>query len=458
MAEDAADFDTGEVNEANDSSTGEAAGDAAADYAQAEQNASTTETDAARAEAKRARTALNDAQAANIAQLAPDGVDSAAVADAATRANEGVQSAESLTDARNKGDTAEQSADPGEAKANKALSEMQARLGELMKEGVDKKANKTLSKSNYSRWRSLMDTHETAVENLANALKGDSPGEVEDAETKANASADALDKLLEEPSNKDFKTELDASEGSIEWAKWGKLLGVLGGLGGLFALCWWIAKQKTGCYLYKSGDKNKLDSFGDASCQATNKKPDVESDCSCQVDGSGTTHDKICGSTPDPTNKNAQYPMCCNGDNGGQPPCNVTSDAKTTIYYGYNKYNALDVMSSPITSIPNLFKDLGNGIGDLLKTVLKWVLIAAAICAAVGFLFFIGKIIFARLMAPKEHENVEEPRQEPGGYGEGRGGYGEGRGGYGEGRGGYGEGPQGGYAGGPPSRQMSGER
>jgi hypothetical protein len=243
-------------------------------------------------------------------------------------------------------------------------------------------------------------------------LKAGDKDAIKEAQDKADKTADAMDDFLNDDANKDFKTELEASDGSIEWAKWGKMLAAIGGLGGLFALCWKIAQEKTGCYIYIKGDKHKLDGFGGKSGDSGCAASDVQNDCACQPDSDSTSYAQICPSPPDP--KTEKLPMCCGGNNPGQPPCNSSSDIKTIVYYGYNEYNALDVMAAPIAAIPKLLDGLEGGITGLLKTVLKWVLIVIAICAGVGLIWFVGKMIFMHFMTSSgESAPAQQPVQAP---------------------------------------------
>lgn len=252
----------------------------------------------------------------------------------------------------------------------------------------------------------LTETHEQALTKLGEALKGTDKEAIKEAQADADKTADAMDDFLNDDANKDFKTELDASEGSIEWAKWGKMLAIIGGLGGLFALCWKIAQEKTGCYIYIKGDKHKLDGFGGggSGCAAS----DVQGDCACQPDSDSTSYAQIC-SSPSSNPNTEKLPMCCAGNDLGQPPCNNTADIKTIVYYGYNKYNALDVMAAPIAAIPKLLDGLAGGITGLFKTVLKWVLLAIAICVGVGLIWFVGKMIFMHFMTSSAEPPPEQP-------------------------------------------------
>jgi hypothetical protein len=408
MAEaDAADFSADDVAEVNDGETGEAAADAAESYSEAQADAGREATEANREAAGKQREILNEAQAKLIGELAPEGTDSTDVQESANEVNKGLDGVTELADAKSKGDAMEKSgeSDPQKAKSNKALTDMQARLAKFMKDGVDKTAEKTLSRQANTKWGELTETHEQALTELGEALKGTDKEAIKKAQDKADKTADAMDDFLNDDANKDFKTELDASEGSIEWAKWGKMLGVIGGLGGLFALCWKIAQEKTGCYIYIKGDKHKLDGFGGggSGCGAS----DVQNDCACQPDSDSTSWAQICPSPSDP--KIEKLPVCCGGNNPGQPPCNTTADIKTTVYYGYNEYNALDVMAAPIAAIPKLLDGLEGGITGLLKTILKWVLIAIAICAGVGLIWFVGRMVFMHFIT----SSVEPPPEQP---------------------------------------------
>ncbi len=53
--------------------------------------------------------------------------------------------------------------DAKKAKANKALRDMQARLAVFMKKGVEKTAEKTLSREANTKWGELTETHEQAA-------------------------------------------------------------------------------------------------------------------------------------------------------------------------------------------------------------------------------------------------------------------------------------------------------
>ena len=408
MAEADADFSTDDVSDVNESETGEAAADAAEAYSEAQAEAGKESTEANKAAAEAQRSSLNEAQAKQIGELAPEGTESTAVQESATEVNEGLKGVTELADAKSKGDAMESSgkSDPTKAKANKALTDMQARLADFMKEGVNKTAEKTLSRQANTKWGELTETHEQALTELGEALKDTDKEAIKEAQDKADKTADAMDDFLNDDANKDFKTELNASDGSIEWAKWGKMLAVIGGLGGLFALCWKIAQEKTGCYIYIKGDKHKLDGFG-GKCRS-GATSNVQDDCACQPDSDSTSYAQICPS-PSPDPETEKLPMCCNGNDPGQPPCNNTTDIKTTVYYGYNEYNALDVMAAPIAAIPKLLDGLAGGITGLLKTVLKWVLIAIAICAGVGLIWFVGKMIFMHFMT----SSAEPPPKQP---------------------------------------------
>ena len=407
MAEADADFSTNDVSDVNESETGEAAADAAEAYSEAQAEAGKESTEANKAAAEAQRSSLNEAQAKLIGELAPEGTESTAVQEAATEVNEGVEGSTDLADAKNNGDTMDTKAknDAAKQKANKALTDMQARLADFMKDGVNKTAEKTLSRQANTKWGELTETHEQALNKLGEALKNGTDKDIKDAQADADKTADAMDDFINDDANKDFKTELEASEGSIEWAKWGKMLAIIGGLGGLFAVCWKIAQEKTGCYIYIKGDKHKLDGFGagGSGCAAS----DVQGDCACQPDTDSTSYAQICPSpSPGP---NEKLPMCCAGNDQGQPPCNSTSDIKTTFYYGYNKYNALDVMAAPIAAIPKLLDGLAGGITGLFKIVLKWVLLAIAICAGVGLIWFFGKMIFMHFMTSSAEPPPEQP-------------------------------------------------
>ena len=410
MAEADADFSTDDVSDVNESETGEAAADASEAYSEAQAEVARESTDANKAAAESARNSLNETQAAMIGELAPEGTDSTAVQESATEVNEGVERSTDLADAKNNGDNMENKAenDPAKKKANKALTDMQARLADFMKDGVNKTAEKTLSRQANTKWGELTETHEQALTKLGEALKRNDKEAIKDAQAEADKTSDAMDDFLNDDANKDFKTELDANKGAIEWAKWGKMLAIIPGLGGLFALCWYIAREWTGCYIYIKGDKNKLDGFGGDSDGSGCAASDVQSDCACQSDSDSTSYAQICPSSP-PNPNTEKLPMCCAGNDPGQPPCKSTTDIKTTIYYGYNKYNALDVMAAPIAAIPKLLNDVAGGITGLLKTVLKWVLIAIAICAGVGLIWFVGKMIFAHFMTSSAKPPPEQP-------------------------------------------------
>lgn len=406
MAEADADFSTDDVSDVNESESGEAAADAAEAYSEAQAEAGKEASDANEEAAKQKRNNLNEAQAAMIGELAPGGTDSADVQESANEVNTGVEGSTDLADAKNKGDRMESESDPKKSKANKALTDMQARLADFMKDGVNKTAEKTLSRQANTKWGELTETHEQALDKLGEALKNGTDKDIKDAQADADKTADAMDDFINDDANKDFKTELEASEGSIEWAKWGKMLAVIGGLGGLFALCWKIAQEKTGCYIYIKGDKHKLDGFGGggSGCAAS----DVQGDCACQPDIDSTSYAQIC-SSPSPNPSTKKLPMCCAGNDPGQPPCNTTSDINTTIYYGYIEYNALDIMAAPIAAIPKLLGGLAGGITGLFKTVLKWVLLAIAICAGVGLIWFVGKMIFMHFMTSSAEPPPEQP-------------------------------------------------
>lgn len=154
MAEDTADFSTDDISDVNESETGEAAADAAEAYSEAQAEAGKESSDANKAAAEAERSSLNEAQAAMIGELAPEGTDSAAVQESATEVNEGVEGSTDLADAKNNGDTMDTKAknDPAKQKANKALTDMQARLADFMKDGVNKTAEKTLSRQANTKW------------------------------------------------------------------------------------------------------------------------------------------------------------------------------------------------------------------------------------------------------------------------------------------------------------------
>lgn len=152
MAEADADFSSDDVSDVSE--TGEAATDAAEAYSEAQAEAGKESSEVNKAAAEAHRSSLNEAQAAMIGELAPEGTESTAVQESATEVNKLVDLSTNLADAKNNGDAMDANAknDPAKQKVNKALTDMQARLADFMKDGVNKTAEKTLSRQANTKW------------------------------------------------------------------------------------------------------------------------------------------------------------------------------------------------------------------------------------------------------------------------------------------------------------------
>lgn len=219
--------------------------------------------------------------------------------------------------------------------------------------------------------------------------------------------------------NTKLKEKIIADKGKSFWETYKTTIMFITILGaGVGALSLYIKiwmDSHTGCFMWYSGDKTKL------SCSQW-YKDNGKSKCTC---GTATTpaQDPDCGTNFSIDSDECTAPFClgrpCKNNKPAPAPATVPNQSgntacdilyghrlmcttgsladKGSVSYGWQEVTPLQALASIPSAIGTLIKDIDGGIGDIIKSVIKWVVIVALICVGLFILYAIAKVVLRKL-------------------------------------------------------------
>lgn len=234
--------------------------------------------------------------------------------------------------------------------------------------------------------------------------------EKQQAQTDFDKAQSDLEQTIQEKAPK-TKEKADSKD-STSWDKMvsilklGALLGTIAGVVSLIAL---YCKEHTGCYIYIAGKRTKLEGCSDwygknkanCACGATTKADPSNRNPNCSTlitAGSDECKAPYClGKSCGTAGAGSGEPVCAFPP-GGPRLCTTNPDltADGSVAYAYHTATPLEAIASIPKYVSNLAKDMLGDIGDMLKSILKWVLIAVVIGIGLFILFAVVKVILAK--------------------------------------------------------------
>ena len=269
------------------------------------------------------------------------------------------------------------------------MTDIVKKSSQVFKDKINKIAESVFKGDKLSQFKKMSDIRDAACTELSDAISKGNKNAIDSAQAKLDAVEKQLNDFME--NNPDLKEKIDSELGQSKASMLNKFLkykNLLIGAGALFAL-WRIAKELTGCYMYKGTDSTHLPcpksnddgscSCGDAPYDMVNSS-DLQKLCS-QIDSQGKQ-------------KYVSYPFCCQGPSPSYPTCSGKAGQENSVYYGWRQYSIAGIISS----IPEIVKNVVNTTTDtitvLFKNVLKWVVIAIVIMILIYIFLRITRSLF----------------------------------------------------------------
>ena len=195
--------------------------------------------------------------------------------------------------------------------------------------------------------------------------------------------SDALSKEL------NLKEETIAKGGSKAWdtlvngALFLLKIAALGGL--LWAALALLSKALSGCYMYYNNEDGSVDKTKLQGCSDYYSKPENNQLCSCGAlvpIGTTPTTDTICNAFTVAEEKTKPYCIgvgsdttiqsCSGFPNGQRLQCAGTLNVKGYVYYAYQDYPPLGIISAIVNAVENAPGDIANDLSALFKKILLY--------------------------------------------------------------------------------------